>query len=142
MEAIIEDEVTSRFEAEELKNWNLLTRTNRYYGFISWRLSIIWFIGFFIRYFILMPFRVIICFVGVSFICTNFTVFFCWCDYFFSGNDDDKNATRDIRHKLRNIQNYSILLNLKNLCFAHWTGNPKHDVSLQINCCNFSINII
>lgn len=29
MEAIIEDEVTSRFEAEELKNWNLLTRTNR-----------------------------------------------------------------------------------------------------------------
>lgn len=66
VEAIIEDEVTSRFEAEELKNWNLLTRTNRYYEFISWRLSIIWFIGFFIRYFILMPFRVIICFVGVS----------------------------------------------------------------------------
>lgn len=66
VEAIIEDEVTSRFEAEELKNWNLLTRTNRYYEFISWRLSIIWVIGFFIRYFILMPFRVIICFVGVS----------------------------------------------------------------------------
>lgn len=67
VEAIIEDEVTSRFEAEELKNWNLLTRTNRYHEFISWRLSTIWFIGFFIRYFILMPFRVIICFVGVSF---------------------------------------------------------------------------
>lgn len=66
VEAIIEDEVTSRFEAEELKNWNLLTRTNRYHEFISWRLSIIWFIGFFIRYFILMPFRVIICFVGVN----------------------------------------------------------------------------
>lgn len=66
VESIIEDEVTSRFEAEELKNWNLLTRTNRYYEFISWRLTIIWFIGFFIRYFILMPFRVIICFVGVS----------------------------------------------------------------------------
>lgn len=66
VESIIEDEVTSRFEAEELKNWNLLTRTNRYHEFISWRLSIIWFIGFFIRYFILMPFRVIICFVGVS----------------------------------------------------------------------------
>ncbi|XP_055314401.1 glycerol-3-phosphate acyltransferase 3 isoform X1 [Sitodiplosis mosellana] len=72
VEAIIEDEVTSRFEAEELKNWNLLTRTNRYHEFISWRLSIIWFIGFFIRYFILMPFRVIICFVGVLWltICT------------------------------------------------------------------------
>lgn len=72
VEAIIEDDVTSRFEAEELKNWNLLTRTNRYHEFISWRLSIIWFIGFFIRYFILMPFRVIICFVGVLWltICT------------------------------------------------------------------------
>lgn len=76
VEAIIEDEVTSRFEAEELKNWNILTRTNRYYEFISYRLTIIWFIGFFVRYFILMPFRVIICFVGVSF-CThrNCTIF-------------------------------------------------------------------
>lgn len=65
VEAIIEDEVTSRFEAEELKNWNLLTRTNRYYEFISWRLSFIWFCGFFIRYFVLMPTRVFVCFVGV-----------------------------------------------------------------------------
>lgn len=77
VEAIIEDEVTSRFEAEELKNWNLLTRTNRYYEFISWRLSIIWVIGFFVRYVILMPFRVIICFVGVShyLLLTNFRTF-------------------------------------------------------------------
>ncbi|XP_055314413.1 glycerol-3-phosphate acyltransferase 3 isoform X6 [Sitodiplosis mosellana] len=74
VEAIIEDEVTSRFEAEELKNWNLLTRTNRYHEFISWRLSIIWFIGFFIRYFILMPFRVIICFVGVNVAIVVFTL--------------------------------------------------------------------
>lgn len=65
MEAIIEDEVTSRFEAEELKNWNLLTRTNRHYEFISLKLTIIWMIGFFIRYVILMPCRVFICFVGV-----------------------------------------------------------------------------
>ncbi|KFB53183.1 AGAP002084-PB-like protein [Anopheles sinensis] len=66
MEAIIEDEVTSRFLAEELKNWNLLTRTNRHYEFISWRLTVIWMIGFLIRYFILMPMRVLICFIGVS----------------------------------------------------------------------------
>ncbi|XP_037037702.1 glycerol-3-phosphate acyltransferase 3 isoform X3 [Bradysia coprophila] len=66
VEAIIEDEVTSRFEAEELKNWNLLTRTNRYYEFISWRLSFIWFCGFFIRYFVLMPTRVFVCFVGIG----------------------------------------------------------------------------
>lgn len=66
MEAIIEDDVTSRFEAEELKNWNLLTRTNRRYEFISWRLTVIWVIGFLIRYILLMPIRVIICFIGVS----------------------------------------------------------------------------
>lgn len=65
MEAIIEDQVTSRFLAEELKNWNLLTRTNRHYEFISWRLTVIWMIGFLIRYFILMPMRVLICFIGV-----------------------------------------------------------------------------
>uniref|UniRef100_A0A2M4BK12 Putative phosphate acyltransferase n=1 Tax=Anopheles marajoara TaxID=58244 RepID=A0A2M4BK12_9DIPT len=65
MEAIIEDEVTSRFLAEELKNWNLLTRTNRHYEFISWRLTVIWMIGFLIRYFVLMPMRVLICFIGV-----------------------------------------------------------------------------
>ncbi|XP_055838270.1 glycerol-3-phosphate acyltransferase 3 isoform X3 [Episyrphus balteatus] len=65
VEAIIEDQVTSRFEAEELKNWNLLTRTNRRYEFISWKLTIIWMIGFFVRYIILMPLRVIVCFIGV-----------------------------------------------------------------------------
>lgn len=67
-EAIIEDQVTSRFEAEELKNWNLLIRTNTSYEFISWRLTIIWLCGFFIRYFFLFPIRVLICFFGVSFI--------------------------------------------------------------------------
>ncbi|KXJ81628.1 hypothetical protein RP20_CCG018418 [Aedes albopictus] len=72
MEAIIEDEVTSRFEAEELKNWNLLTRTNRHYEFISWRLTVIWVIGFFIRYVILMPCRVFICFVGVVYCVIGF----------------------------------------------------------------------
>ncbi|XP_055917843.1 glycerol-3-phosphate acyltransferase 3 isoform X2 [Eupeodes corollae] len=65
VEAIIEDQVTSRFEAEELKNWNLLTRTNRRYEFISWKLTIIWMIGFFVRYVVLMPLRVIVCFIGV-----------------------------------------------------------------------------
>ncbi|KAJ8970806.1 hypothetical protein NQ314_001019 [Rhamnusium bicolor] len=57
VEAIIEDDVTSRFEAEELKNWNLLIRTNRGYEFISWKLTIIWMCGFFIRYFFLIPFE-------------------------------------------------------------------------------------
>jgi glycerol-3-phosphate O-acyltransferase 3/4 len=81
MEAIIEDEVTSRFEAEELKNWNLLTRTNRHYEFISWRLTVIWVFGFLLRYLILMPLRVLICFVGVSTTRTCETLEFVY--YFF-----------------------------------------------------------
>lgn len=67
IEAVIEDDVTSRFEAEELASWNLLTRTNRGYEFISWKLTVLWFFGFLIRYIILMPLRVIICFIGVSY---------------------------------------------------------------------------
>ncbi|XP_063909481.1 glycerol-3-phosphate acyltransferase 4 isoform X4 [Zophobas morio] len=65
MESIIEDQVTSRFEAEELKNWNLLIRTNRRYEFISWKLTVMWVCGFFVRYFFLFPLRVTICFFGV-----------------------------------------------------------------------------
>ncbi|KAL2736566.1 glycerol-3-phosphate acyltransferase 4 isoform X1 [Vespula maculifrons] len=64
VEAIIEDEVTSRFEAEELKNWNLLTRTNRHYEFISWKLTVIWMFGFFMRYCFLLPLRIFICCIG------------------------------------------------------------------------------
>ncbi|KAK0157603.1 hypothetical protein PV328_011323 [Microctonus aethiopoides] len=65
VEAIIEDQVTSRFEAEELKNWNLLTRTNRHYEFISWKLTVIWMFGFCLRYCFLLPLRIFICFIGV-----------------------------------------------------------------------------
>ncbi|KYM80664.1 Glycerol-3-phosphate acyltransferase 4, partial [Atta colombica] len=68
VEAIIEDEVTSRFEAEELKNWNLLTRTNRHYEFISWKLTFIWMFGFVMRYCFLLPLRIFICFVGVLYL--------------------------------------------------------------------------
>ncbi|XP_051175458.1 glycerol-3-phosphate acyltransferase 3 isoform X1 [Leptopilina boulardi] len=68
VEAIIEDGVTSRFEAEELKSWNLLTRTNRRYEFISWKLTVIWMFGFFMRYCFLLPLRIFICFIGVFFL--------------------------------------------------------------------------
>ncbi|XP_077289603.1 glycerol-3-phosphate acyltransferase 4 isoform X2 [Arctopsyche grandis] len=68
VESIIEDQVTSVFEAEELRSWNLLTRTNRHYEFVSWRLTVIWMMGFFVRYFFLFPLRVFICFVGVVWI--------------------------------------------------------------------------
>lgn len=65
VEAIIEDQVTSRFEAEELKSWNLLTRTNRVYEFISWKITFIWMVGFIVRYCFLLPLRIMICFFGV-----------------------------------------------------------------------------
>ncbi|XP_026275047.1 glycerol-3-phosphate acyltransferase 3 isoform X5 [Frankliniella occidentalis] len=75
VEAIIEDQVTSRFEAEELRvcSWNLLTRTNRRYEFISWRLTVIWMGGFLLRYCFLFPLRVTICFFGVMWLtfCTS-----------------------------------------------------------------------
>lgn len=66
IEAIIEDDVTSRFEEVELENWNLLTRNNQRFNCIPWNLKCIWIFGFVIRYFILMPFRALICFIGVS----------------------------------------------------------------------------
>ncbi|XP_039762105.1 glycerol-3-phosphate acyltransferase 3 isoform X3 [Pararge aegeria] len=65
MESIIEDQVTSVFEAEELRSWNLLTRTNRQYEFLTWRLTIIWFMGFVVRYFFLLPLRIFIFIIGV-----------------------------------------------------------------------------
>ncbi|XP_052745660.1 glycerol-3-phosphate acyltransferase 3 isoform X1 [Bicyclus anynana] len=65
MESIIEDQVTSVFEAEELRSWNLLTRTNRQYEFLTWRLTIIWFMGFVVRYFFLLPLRIFIFVIGV-----------------------------------------------------------------------------
>eukprot|EP00099_Drosophila_melanogaster_P020413 NP_611880.3 uncharacterized protein Dmel_CG3209, isoform C [Drosophila melanogaster] len=77
VEAIIEDDVTSRFEAEELKSWNMLTRTNRHYEFISWKITSIWVFGFFIRYVILMPLRVLVCFVGVLFAVLSSSIVAC-----------------------------------------------------------------
>ena len=62
--AIVNDQVTQRFASEELRSWNLLTRTTKNYEFISWRLSLIWVIGTIIRYAFLLPFRVTICFLG------------------------------------------------------------------------------
>ncbi|CAG2100996.1 unnamed protein product, partial [Medioppia subpectinata] len=75
IEAIVDDEVTKRFAAEELLSWNLLTRTNKNYQYISLRLTIMWGIGCLIRYLILMPTRVIITIIGVFWLvlCTAIT---------------------------------------------------------------------
>ncbi|GAB6023164.1 hypothetical protein CHUAL_007987 [Chamberlinius hualienensis] len=71
VESIIDDEVTKRFAAEELVSWNLLTRTNKGYQFISLRLSIFWFLGFLFRYLILLPIRLLLLGFGVMTLVTS-----------------------------------------------------------------------
>lgn len=89
MQAIVDDEVTIRFDTEgklftiftvihnlfatELPSWNLLTRTNKKYTHLSIRLTILWGIGCAIRYLILFPTRIIVTIIGVSLliICTG-----------------------------------------------------------------------
>ncbi|CAL1525957.1 unnamed protein product [Lymnaea stagnalis] len=65
MEAIIDDNVTKRFSAEELPSWNLLTRTQKDHQFMSVRLTALWCVGCFARYVILLPFRITIAFIGI-----------------------------------------------------------------------------
>ena len=66
--SIIEDDVTNRFVAEELKSWNLMTRTNgnEKFEFINWHLTFMWLTGGFFRYCILFPARLTILIIGVG----------------------------------------------------------------------------
>ncbi|MBN3310041.1 glycerol-3-phosphate acyltransferase 3 [Amia ocellicauda] len=66
IESIVEDEVTQRFTSEELVSWNLLTRTNNNFQYISLRLTIIWAVGVVIRYCVLFPLRVTLATIGLS----------------------------------------------------------------------------
>ncbi|XP_005098120.1 glycerol-3-phosphate acyltransferase 3-like [Aplysia californica] len=67
VEAIIDDDVTKRFSAEELASWNLLTRTHKPHLFMSVRLTALWCIGCFVRYAVLLPFRLTIFFIGFTY---------------------------------------------------------------------------
>jgi len=66
VEVIIEDEVTHRFSAEELSSWNMLTRTNKDYHYINAKLTVLWVLGWFFRYFILLPARVVMMSFGIG----------------------------------------------------------------------------
>ncbi|TMS36562.1 hypothetical protein L596_003698 [Steinernema carpocapsae] len=69
MEAIIEDEVTSRFEAEQLASWNMLTRNSiSFYQFVNWKLSALWVFGFLFRYVFLLPMRLCLFVIGLVFL--------------------------------------------------------------------------
>ncbi|WKY16333.1 hypothetical protein Q1695_001198 [Nippostrongylus brasiliensis] len=69
IEAIIEDQVTSRFRAEQLPSWNLLTRTRYSFQYINWRLSLLWAAGFLFRYLFLVPIRIFLFMLGLSTMC-------------------------------------------------------------------------
>jgi len=66
IESIVEDEVTQRFMSSELASWNLLTRTNKGYQHISFRLTLLWFLGGIFRYCCLLPVRLCILSVGLT----------------------------------------------------------------------------
>ncbi|XP_030647232.1 glycerol-3-phosphate acyltransferase 3-like [Chanos chanos] len=66
IESIVEDEVTQRFTSEELASWNLLTRTNYNFHYISLRLTVLWGVGVIVRYCVLLPLRVTLASIGLS----------------------------------------------------------------------------
>ncbi|XP_062237695.1 glycerol-3-phosphate acyltransferase 3-like [Platichthys flesus] len=66
IESIVEDEVTQRFSSEELVSWNLLTRTNIDFQYISLRLTLVYGLGIFVRYCILAPLRITLATIGLS----------------------------------------------------------------------------
>lgn len=57
LENIVDDDVTKCFSAQELEMWNLLTRSNRNFHYISIKLLAPWILGVLIRYGVLLPFR-------------------------------------------------------------------------------------
>ncbi|XP_072027029.1 glycerol-3-phosphate acyltransferase 3-like, partial [Amphiura filiformis] len=68
VEAIVDDEVTKRFSAEELVSWNLLTRTSMRYQYLGLRLTLLWGVAFLFRYFFLLPLRIIATVIGILYL--------------------------------------------------------------------------
>ncbi|XP_069563986.1 glycerol-3-phosphate acyltransferase 3-like [Brachyistius frenatus] len=66
IESIVEDEVTQRFSSEELVSWNLLTRTNNDFQYISLRFTLVYGLGIFVRYCILAPLRITLACIGLT----------------------------------------------------------------------------
>ncbi|NXS11979.1 GPAT3 acyltransferase, partial [Neodrepanis coruscans] len=73
-EVIVEDEVTQRFSSEELLSWNLLTRTNVNFHYISLRLTVVWVIGVIVRYCFLLPLRFTLAAIGITSMIVGTTV--------------------------------------------------------------------
>uniref|UniRef100_A0A674A1Z0 Glycerol-3-phosphate acyltransferase 3 n=1 Tax=Salmo trutta TaxID=8032 RepID=A0A674A1Z0_SALTR len=74
LESIVDDQVTQRFSSEELVSWNLLTRTNHNFHYISLRLTVIWGLGVIIRYCVLFPLRITLAIIGLSWLVIGTTL--------------------------------------------------------------------
>ncbi|CAN9504617.1 unnamed protein product [Ophioblennius macclurei] len=74
LESIVDDQVTQRFSSEQLASWNLLTRTNQNFRYISLRLTIIWGLGVFVRYGVLFPLRITLAIIGLSWLVIGTTL--------------------------------------------------------------------
>ncbi|GLD56858.1 glycerol-3-phosphate acyltransferase 3, partial [Lates japonicus] len=74
VESIVDDQVTQRFSSEELASWNLLTRTNQNFRYISLRLTVIWGLGVFVRYCVLFPLRITLAIIGLSWLVIGTTL--------------------------------------------------------------------
>ncbi|KAM9306299.1 glycerol-3-phosphate acyltransferase 3 [Pholidichthys leucotaenia] len=74
LESIVDDQVTQCFSSEELASWNLLTRTNQNFHYISLRLTVIWGVGVFVRYCILFPLRIALAIIGLSWLVIGTTL--------------------------------------------------------------------
>ncbi|XP_029920607.1 glycerol-3-phosphate acyltransferase 3 [Myripristis murdjan] len=74
IESIVDDQVTQRFSSEELASWNLLTRTNQNFHYISLRLTIIWGVGVFVRYCVLFPLRITLAIIGLTWLVIGTTL--------------------------------------------------------------------
>ncbi|XP_015790232.1 glycerol-3-phosphate acyltransferase 3 [Tetranychus urticae] len=68
IEAVADDEVTKRFSTEELQTWNLLTRTNKNYLNVSYKLLLFWSIGWIFRFCVLFPIRMFIFVFGMLYL--------------------------------------------------------------------------
>ncbi|XP_074545972.1 glycerol-3-phosphate acyltransferase 3 [Halichoeres trimaculatus] len=74
LESIVDDQVTQRFSSEELASWNLLTRTNQNFRYISLRLTTIWGLGVFVRYGVLFPLRLTLAIIGLTWLVLGTTL--------------------------------------------------------------------
>ncbi|XP_071402491.1 glycerol-3-phosphate acyltransferase 3 isoform X1 [Centroberyx affinis] len=74
VECIVDDRVTQCFSSEELASWNLLTRTNQNFRYISLRLTVIWGLGVFVRYCVLFPLRITLAIIGLTWLVIGTTL--------------------------------------------------------------------